>query len=369
MKYIFSILFLLIVFAPLLNSVTSIFQFERKAENRIFHDSLSIDIQRLDDFPKNFENYLSDNFEFRSPLINFFHYLKLNVNHVSPHPENVIIGSNGWLFLAQRDQEVFTGKKHFKPSELTKFKKEWEYRTTYLASKKIECLWVICPFSQYVYEDQLSFNVRAMKSERRVDILKKYLGPNSPELIIDPLQTLISEKNKGAKVFYKNDNHWNLKAGEIVSRLIIKNIKEKFPNYKIPFPENYYWKDSLKGGGILQDFLGIDTLYDQEKFPVFTKELAQKTENYGFPVLASFPYPDQYEIRYEQKDKTNKLRVLIIRDSFGDQLIPFLKEAFGESLFIFDGWNYDLNIEIIEKYKPDLILFIGLETHLENIIN
>ena len=71
---------------------------------------------------------------------------------------------------------------------------------------------------------------------------------------------------------------------------------------------------------------------------------------------------------YRNASDTTLPRILFIRDSFGDLLIPFLKEPFSESVFIFDGWNYGLNKKIIETVKPDIVIFLGLETHLEHYI-
>ena len=78
--------------------------------------------------------------------------------------------------------------------------------------------------------------------------------------------------------------------------------------------------------------------------------------------------PWNYERRYINEHSKSGLRVLFIRDSFGNQLVPFVKEPFAESLFIFDAWRYELNKPIIEKVKPDVVIFLGLETHLESFI-
>jgi hypothetical protein len=48
--------------------------------------------------------------------------------------------------------------------------------------------------------------------------------------------------------------------------------------------------------------------------------------------------------------------------------MPFLKEPFPESVFLFDAWQYKLNKPIIEKVKPDIVVFISLETNIDNII-
>jgi len=350
------------------NSVTKIFEFERAKENRTFCDSLIINIGKLDKLPKECENYLNDNFEFRTPLISTFHQIKLDVLYVSPHPENVAIGYNGWHFITQKEQEIYAGQLNFTKEELSKYEKEWQRRKEYLEKKGIAYYWVICPFAQYVYDYQMPFNMRATRAPRRIDALKQRMSARFPNLIIDPIPELIKARKNGRKVYYKNDNHWNLRAGEVVAKQIIKILKARFPSKDVPFPDDYYWKKSIKKGGIYQEFIGLNELTEKDENPIFRNEQALKALSYGFPVMPEFPYPDQYEMRFVNTAAKNKLKVLIIRDSFSDQLLPFLKESFGETVFIFDSWKYNLNEEIIEQYEPDLVLFIGLETHIKNFI-
>jgi hypothetical protein len=368
MKYIFSVLFMSVLFLPILNSLTTIFGFDRTKENRTFNDSLNIDIRNLDRFPKDCENYLNDNFEFRKPLISAYHEVILNLFQVSPHPESVEIGNNGRYFMTQAEQAIYSGKLNFSDDELTKFEREWQRRKEYLDKKGIAYYWVICPFSQNVYGDQMPLKMQATKAPRRTNVLKKRILINFPNLIIDPVPELLKARKNGEKVFYKNDNHWNLKAGEVVAKQIIKIINARFPEKDIRFPNNYYWKKSIKKGGIYEGLLGLDELREKDEQPVFRNEQAEKVQNYGFPVTPNFPYPELYEMRFIHKFKKDKLKVLIIRDSFAEQLLPFLKESFGETVFIFDNWKYKLNEEIIEQFNPDIVLFIGLETHIQNII-
>ena len=76
----------------------------------------------------------------------------------------------------------------------------------------------------------------------------------------------------------------------------------------------------------------------------------------------------EYEIRYVKENDTSGLRILFIRDSFGAQVIPFIKESFKESVFIFDYWRYKINEAIVEKVKPDIVVFLNIESTTENYI-
>jgi hypothetical protein len=70
--------------------------------------------------------------------------------------------------------------------------------------------------------------------------------------------------------------------------------------------------------------------------------------------------PEDYEKRY--KSNVNDLKVLVFHDSFTTALVPFIKESFGETVFI---WKPNFNKTLIEKEKPDIVLQIVVERNLE----
>jgi len=366
-KYNLLILFLLILLLPALNSISGAWKFERKDENRTYKDSLSLDFGRLDAFPPEAEEYINDNFSFRSPILNLYHFIKYYYFKVSPHPERTIIGSDGFFFLAKKEKKIFEGKLNFTEDQLLAFKKEWEERKNFLDSLHIKYYWVIAPFKHNIYSEHLPFNVSRQNKQKRVDQLKEFLKEPFPSLILDPSATLIKAKDT-TKLFYTLDNHWNLSSGFITSQLLLAQIRTDFPNKNIPNIAPFVWKDSTLQQGIHYTVIGIESISEVDRFPVFLREEAEKAQKYGFPVIENFPYPWDYEQRYVNKTIKNGLKVLFIRDSFAGQMIPFLKESFAESVFIFDSWRYQLNKPIIEAVNPDAVVFIGLETHLESVI-
>jgi hypothetical protein len=58
---------------------------------------------------------------------------------------------------------------------------------------------------------------------------------------------------------------------------------------------------------------------------------------------------------------------VVIRDSFGGYLIPYLSSWFRESVFLFDNWEYRANDTIIQQEKPDIVLLMVYEPHLRKI--
>jgi hypothetical protein len=81
---------------------------------------------------------------------------------------------------------------------------------------------------------------------------------------------------------------------------------------------------------------------------------------------AYFPYKNAYETVYINSN-TNKPKLLVIQDSFGSTLEPFLSEHFSKSVFIFDGWQHNLNEKILLNEKPDIFIQLVSESLLPNI--
>lgn len=355
-----------ILFLPLINAGGGIWKFKREKENRVFNDKLEFNPAKLDNFPQDFEAYYNDNFPFRSPLLKAFHKIKFNVFHVSADQENVIIGKDGWYFLGGSEKDNYEGRGNFSEHELELFNKLWTERLGYLSKKNIKTYWLICPTKHHIYSDKLPANVQNPFGETRTELLKKHLGKDHPNLILDPTEFLKNQR-KNHKLYYQLDNHWNQRAGNLITQYILENLQSDFPNLQTEYLKNYIWKDTIKRDGIHRAALGIKELFEQNEVAIPRESFAHEIDLYGFKAPKEFVYPWNYEKRYANLTNGN-YRILVIRDSFGDDVIPFLKEAFTESVFIFDNWKYKLDKEIIDKVKPDIVLYISMETHIENFI-
>jgi len=366
-KYQLLIVFILLIILPLANSFFGFYKTERKSENRSFKDSIEFNFKEIDNFPEEFEEYVKDNFSFRTPLLNIYHNISFHLFKVSPYPDKTIIGSDDWYFVAGRDVEVFEGKRDFSETELYDLTKEWGRRIGYADSLGIKIYWLICPLKHEIYSEHLPMNIYKGKKITRSQIVQKHLEKDFPRLIINPINQLKKHKSQH-KLFYKLDNHWNLKAAEITSKIVVKHIRKDFPENEIYEIPNYKWKDSIFQKGIHYKVLGIDNLQEIDAFPIIDNERAKAIWHYGFAAPKGFPYPWNYEKRYKMEDKGKALRILVIRDSFGASLIPFLKESFYESVFIFDAWKYQLDKEIIETVKPDILLYASHTKFIEAFI-
>jgi alginate O-acetyltransferase complex protein AlgJ len=362
LKYQLISLFIGVLFLPVLNDSLGLMSFDRVDENRSFHDSLSIDLQRLDKFPSDAEAYINDNFSFRTPLLNAMSRIKFYGFRVSPKPTQTSIGKDGYMFLAGKETDQYSGRLDFSSEQLNKFQQLWDRRNTYFESKAIKSYFLICPSKHVIHDDKLPSFVRKSSTQSRVEQIKTAMALKCSRLIIDPSEEL-RKVRKQQKIFFKMDNHWNYKAGKIASELVLQSISRDFPEFSADLIVE--WKDTLLKRGIHYNTLAIKELVEADVVPVIKNSSAREVERFGFKCPEYFPYCWDYERRFKSQNK-NGIRALIIRDSFGEQLLPFLSEVFEESMFIFDAWQYGLNEHIIELYQPNVVIYVTVESLLEN---
>ena len=338
--------------------------FESADENRDFNPFPVFDPTYFEGFPEEFEAYFNDAFSFRAPLLDFHQYMKFKWFKISPYPDKVIIGNDGWLFNARKEAEILDGKLNFSEEQLAQFETEWDNRIRILDSLDIKVLWYILPMKHYVYLDKMPFTVRVSKP-KRVKTLQERLNTSHPNLVHDPTQLLIHTKDS-FDTYLKNDNHWNYRAGHSTSLDILQNIHRWYPNRDFSLPKNYTWEQNTFFGGCHAQVIGKPYAEELEWFVAVDSTKVREYKRCFLPP-ADFPYPDDYEHSFINPDG-NGLKILIIGDSFSHPLQKFLPEVFSETVFIFDSWQYDLNLDVILEVQPDIVLFESLETHIDHFI-
>lgn len=364
---ILPVVFLGITYFLFFNQQARWVTFTQTSENRQLDTFPGIKLAKLDAFPKDFESYLNDRFTFRKPFLDVYHRLKFNM-HISPHPDKVIIGDDNWLFFGMEEQQVYTGGLPFYEPQLDSFRNIWRERLQFCAQHQAAVYWLIAPSKQRVYSEYLPIHT-SRHHENRTLKLMKMLNRSYPGFATYPLSSLLKAKGN-TNLYFKLDNHWNSAGAYVGYCELMQLIRQGHPEITALQPDDLSWGKKYQSGGNLTAFIGYDDKLG-ETIPqvIFSEPGAVTTQNFGYPIHAGPSYPSDYEFHYRNPKARNKQRVLIIRDSFGDALMPFLNETFAETLCIFDSWEYLLHPDMIEKFKPDIIVFLTLETKVGNLLD
>lgn len=327
-----------------------------------------MDFSYLDNFPGPYEKYYNDNFTIRSIMVKNYNLLNLEVFKKSPVPDQVVIGKDKWLFMAGKELESYEGKNRFEQSELEAYKEELEYRKKYLEERGCKFYFVIAPVKANIYPEKMPAEIFRFNKQSWGEQLNEYLEANCDVKPINVYNILRANKDHEL-LYYMIDNHWNELGAFYAATEIFKRFQKDFPEIEIASLEDYNIVKSVKKiGNIAQMLSGIGN-YSDYTFQLIPKSgfQAQDVTPAGYPVVKGFPYPADYEKDKEIKGSA-KPKILIITDSYGVNIFPFIAEGFGRSVKIFDAWQYKLNEDLVNAEKPDIVLLIALESNVRTLL-
>jgi len=112
-------------------------------------------------------------------------------------------------------------------------------------------------------------------------------------------------------------------------------------------------------GGDLARLLSLEDVIGEERIilaPKVTLRAVDGVRDYPDPVLE----PDRDMVVKVTGDPTLP-KLLVFRDSFASNLIPYLSESFQSSVFI---WTHAFLPEIIERERPDIVILECVERYL-----
>ncbi len=331
-------------------------------------------LDNYDSFPDKVDRWMSDKFGLRSEFMRLYGKMNLNVFQKSPLPRDVYFGKDGWMFFTGNELATYNGYARFTELELDSFYRELNDRRAFCKSKGMEYYFVIFPAKQSIYGDLQPDAVIGLQRKNRTDILIEYLRKRDPSLhIVDTRSELIKARKNWypIQVFYKTDNHWNPLGAwhghaALVNQMHRDGIKVKLPGNP---KSSRYRLDKQDGySGNLAQFTGLSGALTEPKYwlvPLFERKAIQ-VPNYKCET-PQFSNAWEYQMRFNNKD-TTLADILFIRDSFGSDMINELAESCGRSLFIFDEWKYGMNTDWAERHKPDVMVNLVVETHLENVL-
>lgn len=338
-----------------------------KSENRTLARKPLFNPGLLDPYPKAYETYFNDHFLFRPQLLRFNTLTNYFLYDKSPAPEDVTIGKRGWLYLAQKEKQVYTGKYMLNNRQIRDIVGELNRRAAVLKQMGTKFYVVFAPMKQVIYPEflppDLVHNPSGTVTEKIVEEIRKSGGIN----YIDLVQPLMEAKKYG-RLYNKTDNHWNMLGAYYAYREIAEQIRKDFPAVKLVENSDFSFHDTIVPSGNLAIMTDLsDYMKENDIIPRFKRQRVKAGQKAGYKPPNN-ELGDQFELVRVVKDTTLPT-ALVIRDSFTNALIPFLDETFRKTVYIFDGWHYSENKAIVDGEKPDIVLLIIFEPHISHLTN
>ena len=345
-KYTFIFIFWLLLFLPILLSMTGYYP-RKSTENRNLSKFPSWQWS-IKEYASEYENYFDDHFSLRNVYIYLYALIETKIFNVSPTPV-VLVGKDNWLFYWSENDpsriawegntfDDFRGLYPYSRKELIQICNALEFHEQKLEKMGAYFIFLVGPNQSTIYPEKVPvyFYKRKNKSTRLEQIMD-YLNSNNSKInLINPTQALKDGKKK-YQTFYSTDAHWNQFGSFLAYQQIIYNVKRRFPDITPIKLEDAKVIESERRGLSTAKLIGLEDIYHDRNVNL--------------------------KIDYNKMKDYPKLRKAVV---FGDSyytyasLDDYLRIHFKEIKYLHCRWN-DLDYRVIEKEKPDVVLYVAVE--------
>jgi hypothetical protein len=325
------------------------------------------DLREPSRLPKGFEAFVDDRFGFRSSLIRYHNLVSVELLRTSP-VDHVLLGKEGWLFLRLPVDEPgpdglirhYQGVKRFTPAKLRAWTRTLRRRSDELQRRGVRYLFAVAPDKHSIYPEYLPDTVR-VRSPTAVDQLLPSLE-RAGVMRVDLRPALRASKAAG-DVYWRTGTHWNDLGAKIADDEIVNALRPFFPDLN-PLPLTSYevtW--SVGEGRGLARMLHLQDRY-REPYPHLLATRPPKATRVDSDTLLravaddaqlTAVYRNTPWVVFETGDHALPSAV-IVNDSFGIALAPYLSEHFERSVFVHRIVTPELRLALIEREKPDVVI-------------
>lgn len=289
-----------------------------------------------------FETYFSEHFAFRQQLVTLDGYFKSKVLGTSPNSD-VIAGKDGWLYYGETVND-FLNKDTLSDRGINNIRNNLEIINDYCNQNNVKFIFTVAPNKNSVYPEYMPSNYRPVGKSGNYEKLSESFGEDFPYC---DMKKVILNTECSIPLYHKKDTHWNnlgAYAGHV--KLMEMLDKEKCPS------GNWTVRNDRKGD--LADMI----------YPTGKADDSQVYSDYEFSYqyLGLFRSFDDMSIKTFCNGKDGNL--LMFRDSYGEAILPFLAECFGNAEFTrtvpyrLDNIGNDntdtVILEIVERNIPNL---------------
>ena len=326
---------------------------------------------RIDpEYTKKMDQWLSDHFSFRSQLAAGFSMIKADLFATSSE-EAVIVGREDWLYFAETLDD-FMQRRVLSKEELVRIRKILTLVDEYVAYKGGRFLFFVAPNKNTVYPEYMPYYYPKGTDSSSLEQLSRVLEGSSFYLDVSEVlkekraswQQEESISNHPQWLYYQRDSHWNDYGAAVVFESIIGWRESVNGNHgEEPLGQTQSHVDWLS-----QEYqLTMDRVGDLEQmlFPRGGRlDWQVSWENLPeFSYVSSFHSPEDLLIQTVSDQKEGRL--LMLRDSFGNALYPFLAGEYGYAEF---SRIVPYRLFLLEENPCDTVIIEVAERNLSTLL-
>ena len=270
----------------------------------------------------------------------------------------VLRGETGRLFLDNDTNDVLSqhsGALRFSQSQLRQWRFVLETRIAWLEKLGAEHHFVVAPNAHSVYDDELP-DIHAMSDRRPILQLVDFLADqHSFASIIYPLDDLVAQRER--QVFGRTETHWSELGAFFAYRRLVSGIGADCPMRAISEEDLHIYVTEKAYVGDL----GSKVVPNESSPLLFVDVRASAAE-----LVSDNRVMNQgRRIQYRCPDAPD-VKCLVYGDSFSIQMLPYLAETFGETVF---AHIPTLDYDLVEREQPGIVIFVMNERFLISVPN
>jgi len=286
------------------------------------------------DGAQTFEQWAEANIWFRDAFISLHGRLNQEVFGESGHPQ-VIMGEDGWFFFSETMDDFFR-RETMSGSQIHALSDFLDGLSVALKAEGIGMTVLIAPNKNTIYPEKMTRHARQGKGESNLERVQVALAARSVN-VLDAQALLLANKGQGF-LYHKTDTHWNALGALIVYRELMgriahgsmnENSRHAYNGSAYEKYEDIIWREDAAFSGDLAR-LSLSVMYGGKHTET---SLVPELER-GYRVQGVMRSLSDMTIRTESD--ANDLRVLMLRDSFGDALFPYLANNVGQLTYARD---------------------------------
>lgn len=364
-------LFAVLLLAPTLDRVFGLDPVPRRREMRSVAswDEVREAAAQPAALPGALRRWVGDHFGFRNALIRGYARLAVEGLGVSSS-EQVMLGREGWLFLGT--EHAVASARALSPlrrEEVAQVAVAFQTRSARLEQAGARYLLAIVPDKHSVYRQHLPAGMTQVGARTRLDRLERVLV-RVPGLTFVPLREPLLALSAQLESYDRIGTHWNACAALMAHGRLMEPIRAWFPEAVVRLPDDYTPRWGAGGDVDLARLLGLEGVLESrtcEAMPRFVPRAVQAVSRRPF---AENPMGEGGKIWQSRVEGLPGPRVLLVQDSFGNALRPFLAESFPEATFfvsdtVLTATDADA---LIERLQPDVVLHVFAERRLEYLL-
>jgi alginate O-acetyltransferase complex protein AlgJ len=352
--------FIALLLLPMLDQWLGLSAGFKSTEKRILAPFPAFEFPHVRTFISQFGVYYKENFGWRNALFYQYSHWKFGVLGVSPLPEKVVLGKNGWFFPGNSHNMVvnqYRGLQPISTGTLDSITRKLTYYQRELAKQGTQLYVLVAPDSYTIYPENVPDYLKTRKDPSNFDRLKQHLATHSSIPFIDVRDRLRAAKAINV-TYCQTDTHWNDFGSLIASMGVAERVRRDFPRIPMPQLTGYSIRPKPGSPGDLVFLLALNReIQDSVNYQI------EPPANLRIKKLESTPNPET-SLPTERFVTANKNlpKLFLLGDSFSYTMNQFVPSYFREMYVV---RSPRLDLKQVQAERPDVLVVEIVERNID----